>query len=50
MQNKFHYAAHGNTAAEVIYNRADFTKPFMGLTSLKENFHVSMILGLLKIL
>ena len=35
VQNKFHYAAHGNTAAEVIYNRADSNKPFMGLTSFK---------------
>lgn len=33
VQNKFHYAAHGNTAAEVIYNRADTEKPFMGLTT-----------------
>lgn len=32
VQNKLHYAAHGNTAAEVIYNRADSEKPFMGLT------------------
>ncbi len=35
VQNKFHFAAHGNTAAEVIYNRADANKPFMGLTSFK---------------
>ena len=35
MQNKLHYAAHGHTAAEVIYNRADADKPFMGLTSFK---------------
>ncbi len=33
VQNKLHYAAHGHTAAEVIYERADSTKPFMGLTS-----------------
>lgn len=33
VQNKLHYAAHGNTAAEVIYRRADAQKPFMGLTS-----------------
>ncbi|HNZ27517.1 MAG TPA: virulence RhuM family protein [Spirochaetota bacterium] len=32
VQNKLHYAAHGNTAAEVIYNRADSDKPYMGLT------------------
>ena len=33
VQNKFHFAAHGNTAAEVIYNRADSEMPFMGLKS-----------------
>ena len=32
VQNKLHYAAHGYTAAEVIYERADSDKPFMGLT------------------
>ena len=35
VQNKFHYGAHGNTVVEVIYNRADSNKPFMGLTSFK---------------
>ena len=35
VQNKLHYAAHGHTAAEVIYERADADKPFMGLTSFK---------------
>ncbi len=35
VQNKLHYAAHGHTAAEVIYERADAEKPFMGLTSFK---------------
>lgn len=33
VQNKLHYATHGNTAAEVIYNRADAEKEFMGLTT-----------------
>ncbi len=33
VQNKLHYAAHGHTAAEVIYDRADADKPFMGLTT-----------------
>ncbi len=33
VQNKLHYAAHGSTAAEVVYSRADADKPFMGLTS-----------------
>ena len=31
VQNKLHYAAHGHTAAEVVYQRADADKPFMGL-------------------
>jgi hypothetical protein len=31
VQNKIHYAVHGQTAAEVIYNRADAEKEFMGL-------------------
>ena len=35
VQNKLHYAAHGHTAAEVIYDRADADQPFMGLTSFK---------------
>ncbi len=35
VQNKLHYAAHGHTAAEVIYQRADADKPFMGLTNFK---------------
>ena len=33
VQNKMHYAAHGKTAAELIQERADANKPFMGLTS-----------------
>ena len=33
VQNKLHFAAHGHTAAEVIYERADAEKSFMGLTS-----------------
>ncbi|MFA6388232.1 MAG: RhuM family protein, partial [Patescibacteria group bacterium] len=32
VQNKLHYAAHKQTASEVIYNRADSNKEFMGLT------------------
>ena len=35
VQNKMHFAAHGNTAAEVIYLRADSTKDNMGLTVFK---------------
>ena len=35
VQNKLHFAAHGHTAAEVIYERADAEQPFMGLTTFK---------------
>lgn len=35
VQNKLHYAAHGNTASEVIYYRVDSDKPFAGLTNFK---------------
>lgn len=33
VQNKLHYAAHGQTASEVIYDRVDADRPFMGLKS-----------------
>ncbi len=36
VQNKMHFAVHGNTAAEVIYKRADAKKPYMGLTTWKD--------------
>ena len=35
VQNKMHWAAHGHTAAEIVHQRADATKPHMGLTSWK---------------
>lgn len=38
VQNKLHFAAHGHTAAEIIYERADADKPFMGLTTFEGNF------------
>ena len=38
VQNKLHYAAHGHTAAEVVYERADADKPFMGLTTFVGDF------------
>ncbi len=38
VQNKLHFATHGNTAAEVIYNRADAAKDFMGLTTFSGDF------------
>ena len=34
VQNKMHYSVHGHTAAEIIYERADSQKDFMGLTTL----------------
>ena len=37
VQNKIHYAIHGQTAAEVIYNRANAEKEFMGLTTFVGN-------------
>ncbi|WP_150539574.1 virulence RhuM family protein [Actinobacillus vicugnae] len=37
IQNKLHFAAHGNTASEVIYFRVDSDKPFAGLTNFKGN-------------
>ncbi len=33
IQNKMHWAAHGKTAAEIVFERADSRDPFMGLTS-----------------
>jgi hypothetical protein len=38
VQNKMHYAVHGLTAAEVIFQRADSRKPLMGLTGFKNNY------------
>jgi len=38
IQNKLHYAVHENTAAEVIYNRVDSEKPFVGMTNFKGNY------------
>lgn len=35
VQNKLHFATHGHTASEIIYERADAVKPFMGLLSFK---------------
>ena len=37
VQNKIHYAVHGQTAAEVIFNRADAEKEFMGLMTFPGN-------------
>ena len=38
VQNKMHYAIHGQTAAEMIAKRADGTKPLMGLVNFKGNY------------
>ena len=35
IQNKMHWAAHGHTAAELVYKRVDAEKPYMGMTSFK---------------
>ncbi len=35
LQNKMHWAAHGNTAAEIIYKRVDSGKPHLGLSNFK---------------
>ena len=48
VQNKLHYAAHGHTAAEVIYERADAEKPFMGLTSFAGDFPTAKDIGIAK--
>lgn len=40
VQNKLHYATHGHTASEVIYERADSEKLFMGLTTFKGDIPV----------
>ena len=40
VQNKLHYAAHGHTAPEVIYERANSDKLFMGLTTFKGDLPV----------
>lgn len=48
VQNKLHYTAHGHTAAEVIYERADADKPFMGLTSFSGDFPTAKEIGIAK--
>ena len=48
VQNKLHYAAHGHTAAEVIYQRADAEKPFMGLRTFPGELPVLKDVGIAK--
>ena len=38
VQNKMHYATHGNTAAEVIFTRVDAEKDYLGLTNFKGKY------------
>ena len=38
VQNKLHYAVHEHTAAEVIYERVDNEKPFVGMTNFRGNY------------
>jgi hypothetical protein len=38
VQNKMHYAVHEHTAAELIYERVDNEKPFVGMTSFRGNY------------
>lgn len=48
VQNKLHYAAHGHTAAEIIYERADASQPFMGLKSFSGDFPALKDIGIAK--
>lgn len=48
VHNKLHYAAHGHTAAEVIYERVDVEKPFMGLTSFSGELPALKDIGIAK--
>ena len=48
VQNKLHFAAHGHTAAEVIYQRADAEQPFMGLRTFSGDLPVLRDIGVAK--
>ncbi len=48
VQNKLHYAAHGHTAAEVVFARADAEKPFMGLRTFSGEMPVLKDVGIAK--
>ena len=48
VQNKLNFAAHGHTAAEVIYERADADKPFMGLTTFSGELPALKDIGIAK--
>lgn len=48
VQNKMHYAVHGQTAAEMITKRADGTKPMMGLVNFKGKYITQQDAGIAK--
>lgn len=48
IQNKMHWAAHGQTAAEVIYKRIDSAKPYLGLTNFKGQHPTKKEVGIAK--
>jgi hypothetical protein len=48
VQNKMHYAVHGQTAAELISQRVDADKPFLGLTNFKGNYITARDIGIAK--
>ncbi|MCR5362519.1 MAG: virulence RhuM family protein [Bacteroidales bacterium] len=48
VQNKLHFAAHGHTAAEVIYQRANAEQPFMGLRTFSGDLPVLRDVGVAK--
>jgi hypothetical protein len=48
VQNKMHYAAHKQTAAEVIYNRTDSDKPMVGMTNFKGDYITKHDVGIAK--
>jgi len=48
VQNKMHFAVHGQTAAEMINQRVDAEKPFLGLTNFKGNYITQRDIGIAK--
>ncbi|MBU8902678.1 MAG: virulence RhuM family protein [Victivallales bacterium] len=48
VQNKMHYAVHGQTAAEMINRRVDADKPFLGLTNFKGKYITTRDVGVAK--
>ncbi len=48
VQNKMHYAIHGQTAAEMINKRVDAEKPFLGLTNFKGEYITKRDIGVAK--